>query len=96
MKESTKRKFCIENFLIFLLGIYTYRKVSVIPKDIRSDTNVIAIIITRWNSEELRNAVREMFQSGTKNKRLKPREYLENSFVNFFLVECNEKTVCQQ
>ena len=52
-------------------GIYTYRKFSILPEDVPSDTNVLAIVITRWSSEERRNVLRDMYDSGTKNTTLK-------------------------
>ena len=35
------------------------------PDDVSNDIDVIAIVITRWESVDLRNAIRDMFQSGT-------------------------------
>ena len=44
---------------------------SLSPSQITNDTNVIVIVITRWDSFELRSAIREMFEFGTKDKILK-------------------------
>ena len=60
---------CLFDFIFS--GIYTYRKVSIQPEDVPSDTNVLAIVITRWSSEERRNVLRDMYDSGTKNTTLK-------------------------
>ena len=61
-----------KNLIDFIFsGIYNYRKVSILPKDVPSDTNVIAIVITRWISKERRNVLRDMYESGTKNTTLK-------------------------
>ena len=56
--------------LIYITGIYTYREISILPADLPKNTNVISIVITRWNAIDLRNAVRDMFASGTKNTAL--------------------------
>ena len=47
-------------------GLYTYQDVSLKPDDILDDTDVIAIVITRWDSAGVRNAIRDMFQNGTR------------------------------
>ena len=53
-----------------ITGIYTYREISILPADLPKNTNVISIVITRWNAIDLRNAVRDMYASGTKNTAL--------------------------
>ena len=40
-------------------------------KDIPHDTNVIALIPIRWQASDKRKALRDMFATGAKNKRLK-------------------------
>ena len=47
-----------------------YREISILPADLPKNTNVISIVITRWNAIDLRNAVRDMYASGTKNTAL--------------------------
>ena len=47
-------------------GLYTYRNISLVPNDISNDTDVIAIVITRWNSVEKRKKIRDMFYSGAR------------------------------
>ena len=56
--------------VLFFKGIYTYRKVSIAYNDIPSSTNVIVIVITRWYSYEVRNAVRDMFKNGINGRKL--------------------------
>jgi hypothetical protein len=56
--------------ILSITGIYTYREISILPADLPKNTNVISIVITRWNAIDLRNAVRDMFASGTKNTAL--------------------------
>ena len=48
------------------LGLYDYWDISLKHDDISADTDVIVIVITRWESVEVRNAVRDMFHNGTK------------------------------
>ena len=47
-------------------GLYTYRNNSLVPDDISNDTDVIAIVITRWDSVKKRNMIRDMFYNGIK------------------------------
>ena len=48
------------------LGLYDYRDVSLKHDDISDDTDVIIIVITRWETMGVRNAIRDMFHNGTK------------------------------
>ena len=56
--------------MLHFIGIYTYRNISIKFKDVPISTNVIVIVITRWNSYEVRNAVREMFKNGVNGTKL--------------------------
>ena len=56
--------------VLFFKGIYTYRNISIAYNDIPSSTNVIVIVITRWYSYEVRNAVRDMFKNGINGRKL--------------------------
>ena len=73
MKKAWKKSGGFSKSLIDFIfsGIYKYQKVSILPEDVPSDTNVIAIVITRWSSKERRNVLRDMYESGTKNTTLK-------------------------
>ena len=73
MKKAWKKSGGFSKSLIDFIfsGIYKYRKVSILPEEVPTDTNVIAIVITRWSSKERRNVLRDMYESGTKNTTLK-------------------------
>ena len=47
-------------YFLYSPGLYEFRNSSIKPSDIRNNTNVILLIITRWNSFDLRNSLRIM------------------------------------
>ena len=51
-------------------GIYNFKDYSIKPEDIPASTEIISIVITRWDSYDVRRVIREMFAFGKNNKTL--------------------------